>query len=454
MISLGGSDEGVLMCEILVGMFQNCNTALSVLDSTLAMVSERIDRISSKIDEMYRSLSSEVVSAFGYLGFHQVIRLFVYKAMNKRSYRELETDTKCNIALRLFASLGGRIGVSKSVLQNAIIAIPAEVIRVINAEHVGNNEEHDELRIDSTAIPMDVARPENNSLLFSCINRFGTIVVHLNDLCGQCVSGYEDDIERAKFLSYNIRFEPSKEKRLGQYAELMETVSSVFEDIPAVIETFQGNLPERESEKKRVDKYQAELFDLADKLRCVNAQTMHWLFGEKVQADDKLLSVAVGKEHTDVIQKSRREVCFGHKIDVVVGSSNLIRDIGVYHGNPADSSNTCPIVKTQIELYGTVPETVVMDGGYNSRANCEKLREMGIKERVFSRKRALSNEKMGVTEERFQVLKNFRTGVERSIGRLKGRFGFDKVTYKGFDGFVKQLWHGAFAANLCYKERK
>jgi hypothetical protein len=184
MISLCGIDEGVIMCEILVGMFQNCNTSLSLLDCTLAMVSERLDRISSKIDEMYHTLNPEVVAAFGYLGFHQVIRPFVYKAMNKRSYRELETDTKCNIALRLFAALGERIGVSKSVLQSAIIAIPAEVIRVINAEHVDNNEEHDELRVDSTAIPMDAAKPENNSLLFSCINRFGTIVVHLNDLCG------------------------------------------------------------------------------------------------------------------------------------------------------------------------------------------------------------------------------------------------------------------------------
>ncbi|MCP4504646.1 MAG: tyrosine-type recombinase/integrase, partial [Deltaproteobacteria bacterium] len=42
------------------------------------------------------------------------------------------------------------------------------------------------------------------------------------------------------------------------------------------------------------------------------------------------------EEHTDIIIKGRRDVDFGHKFYVATGASQLVLDMKVLDGNPAD----------------------------------------------------------------------------------------------------------------------
>jgi IS5 family transposase len=50
--------------------------------------------------------------------------------------------------------------------------------------------------------------------------------------------------------------------------------------------------------------------------------------------------------------KGRREVKFGHKVDVVTGKSNLILGVKITEGNPADSTLFKEALDTLVQDYG------------------------------------------------------------------------------------------------------
>lgn len=68
----------------------------------------------------------------------------------------------------------------------------------------------------------------------------------------------------------------------------------------------------------------------------VIAQTERRVFDcEVVPAGEKIVSLF--EPHTDIIVKGRREVQYGHKLNLVSGRSGLILDAVVEAGNPTDS---------------------------------------------------------------------------------------------------------------------
>ena len=85
------------------------------------------------------------------------------------------------------------------------------------------------------------------------------------------------------------------------------------------------------------------------------------MHGEKVPAADKLVSLF--EPHSDIIVKSRRQVSYGHKLNLASGASGLILDIVVEQGNPADAERFVPMVDRQIAIYGRPPRQLAADGG-------------------------------------------------------------------------------------------
>ena len=71
---------------------------------------------------------------------------------------------------------------------------------------------------------------------------------------------------------------------------------------------------------------------------------------ERVPAEEKVVSIF--EEHTDIIRKDRRETLYGHKVCLTGGSSSMILDCVILHGNPADSTLAETITDRQIEIYG------------------------------------------------------------------------------------------------------
>ncbi len=120
----------------------------------------------------------------------------------------------------------------------------------------------------------------------------------------------------------------------------------------------------------------------------------------------------------------------------------------IEEGNPADTERYVPILKEHDALYGQLPKTVFADGGYASRDNVKKSKDLGIKQVVFHKKKGITLRAMGVQERTYNILRNFRAGIEGNISELKRAFGAGKALWKGHDGFKADVWASVISYNL------
>jgi len=419
---------------------------------TMNPVLHRIKNIIAPIIEKLELSATPVTRGRQPLPVSIYISLAIYKIINGLTFRRLASATQENISLRMFADITHIFRISKSTLQEQIALIDTEILLKINTAISEAHADFSGVRLDSSAVAANIAPPENNNLLYSAVARVAKIMSKFEQICEQKIFSYLPDASVAKRLSYEIRFSnPKTDEKIDLYTRLTLHVGHLMDNMANIInEALQAieKLTDT-SAKKRCNKYVDEMSFMTQKISCVISQTIGWLHGEIVAAGDKLFSVAKDMEHVDIIIKDRRKVVFGHKFDIVESRNGLIIGFFLYEGNPSDASNLLGVVDTMRKIYGSKIDKLVMDGGYNSRENLEKLNELGVSKAVFTRKRSLTLDDMGVTPEEYQEDKNFRSGVERAISRLKRSFGFEKLICTTSQRFYLYLVIGVVAANLC-----
>jgi IS5 family transposase len=87
----------------------------------------------------------------------------------------------------------------------------------------------------------------------------------------------------------------------------------------------------------------------------------HEIPKEKVPVEEKIFSIY--ERHTDIIVKGKREVKFGHKVQISGGKSNLILTREIEERNPKDNGLFEGTIEEVKEEYGKTPESRVADGG-------------------------------------------------------------------------------------------
>ena len=180
-------------------------------------------------------------------------------------------------------------------------------------------------------------------------------------------------------------------------------------------------------------------------VEAVVSQTERRVFkGEKVPAQEKIVSLY--EAHTDIIVKDRRDVQYGHKLNLTQGRSRMILDLVIETGNPADSDRFIPMVQRQKAIYGRAPRQTAVDGGYVSSANLEEAKALGVKDAAFHKKRGLEVEDMVKSQYVYQKLYRFRAGIEAGISWLKRCFGLSMCPCQGEEHFEAWCW----AAVVCY----
>jgi IS5 family transposase len=91
--------------------------------------------------------------------------------------------------------------------------------------------------------------------------------------------------------------------------------------------------------------------------------------------------------HSDIIVKGRRDVQFGHKLNITTGKSGMVLDVVIEQGNPADTAQLCPMIARQEAIYGRVPRQTAADCGFASQSNLKQDKEMGVKDVSFNKKK-------------------------------------------------------------------
>jgi transposase, IS5 family len=168
--------------------------------------------------------------------------------------------------------------------------------------------------------------------------------------------------------------------------------------------------------------------------------------GESVPAGEKLVSLF--EPHADIIVKGRRDVDYGHKLNLTTGRSGLILDLVIEAGNPADRERLLPMLERHIAFYGAAPRQAAADGGYASRANLSGAKAWGVRDMAFHKKSGLRIEDMVRSRWVYRKLRNFRAGIEASISCLKRAYGLARCTWRGLDHFKTYVWSSVLAYNL------
>jgi IS5 family transposase len=188
---------------------------------------------------------------------------------------------------------------------------------------------------------------------------------------------------------------------------------------------------------------------LAEKV--IDQTTRRAIHGEKVHAAEKLVSVF--EPHTDIIIKGRRDVEYAHKICVTGGTSSMVLDCVIPDGNPADSTLATPMIDRQVDIYKRPPRQAAFDGGFASKANVGDIKERGVNDVAFHKRRGIKVHGMVKSTWVYHSLRRFRAGIEGVLSFLSRCFGLARCTWKGLAHFKSYVWGSVVSANLLILAR-
>jgi IS5 family transposase len=385
----------------------------------------------------------------------QVLRTFLVKQINGFSYDDLAFHLADSSSYRAFCRLGiDQKPLTKSCLQKNIKRVKAATWAAVNRRLVlyaaaKGVETGRKVRTDCTVVASKIHSPTDSTLLWDCVR----VLVRLQGrACASFGLRFNNHRRRAKRRTMAILNARSTEQRLPLYRDLLQVTATTVKSA----ERITGELMQVESAdqriRRRAERLVQELHRYVELTKRVITQTeRRVLRGEAVPAGEKLVSIF--EPHAAIIVKDRRETLYGHKICLTAGASGLVTDVVIEEANPADATLAVGMIERQKQLYGRVPRQVSFDGGFTSRSNLAALKQLGVEDVCFSKRRGLSIEEMVNSTWVYKRLRDFRAGVEGTISFLKRVFGLDCCTWGGLASFHAYVCGSVLACNLLLVAR-
>jgi len=379
----------------------------------------------------------------------QVVRAAIVKQLYGYSYEQLSFRLADSLSIQRFCRTDGRM-FCKSVLCSTIKMLQFETLEQINAMVLlyakeQKIEDGKKVRIDCTVTESNIHRPSDSSLLWDGVRVLTRLLIKSREYV--CDLAFVDHRRVAKARMLSIDNAKNEKVRRRWYKDLIGIAEKTVGYAQKAIERLHGCA---DVLAMAVVCQMREYVGLVEK---VIAQTRGRVIeGKRVPAGDKLVSIF--EPHTDIIIKDRRDTHFGHKLCLSTGASQMITDCVILEGNPADVTLVETMLNRHEHLYDQVPRKVAMDGGFASKENLQKAKELNISDVCFAKKRGLQVSDMCRSQWVYNQLRRFRAGVEAGISFLKRCFGLDRCTWKGHDSFKSYVWASIIAANLLILARK
>lgn len=426
----------------------------SKIGEELAEISELLDQIPEAIELVHEQLVGSRRSNTGREGMtaEQVLRAAVVKQSQNLTYEELEFHLSDSTAFRAFTRLKVNQCPKTSALQSNIKALSETTWEKINrllVQHAKNEglEDGNVVRVDSTAVDTDIHYPTDSSLLVDGIRVLTRLMIEGKQLSLRPHYGYHDHRRVAKKLALKILNAKQKKVKTKAYRELLKYSGRVRDYAVDAIQTLRmwnGDNPMDELTAPLTASRIERTLGIFD--RVIDQTKRRILHGEQVPAAEKVVSFF--EEHTDIIVKSRRDTQYGHKVCLMGGKSNLILDVLIPQGNPADTDLLRPMVERHVDIHGKVPEQLSADGGFASKDNLEWVKDNGVAEVCFAKRRGLSVADMVSNSRIYKKLRKFRAGIEANISALKRAFGMRMCNWSGWSGFKSYIWSSVCSYNL------
>jgi len=406
---------------------------------TVALVFADLTRFGTKTDIGREGMTAE-----------QVLRCIVIKQMNCFSYEELAFHLADSRSYRAFCRFGINDKTPKKpTLQRNIKRVSPETMEAINRILVRRAckegiEKGRKVRIDCTVTETNIHYPTDAWLLWDCVRVLTRDMRQVRELTG---FSFSDHSRRAKRRHTGIGDCRSQKKRTKLYRDLLKVTLKTVSAADRALEALkQYDAPDLNSLILALA-LESQLKHYLPLTRQVISQAeRRVLLGESVPSTEKLVSIF--EPHTDIIKKDRRDTLYGHKLSLSSGASGLVLDCVVLDGNPADSSLSVDMVERQTDLYGRPPRQVALDGGFASKTNLRDIKDLGVKDVAFHKRRGLKVSDMVKSSWVYKRLRNFRAGIEGVISFLKRCFGLDRCTWRSLRSFKAYTWSSVVSANL------
>jgi len=380
------------------------------------------------------------------LSIESILRCLLLKQILGVSYRSLAFHLCDSPTYRTFARLKTRQTPRRSALQATVRRVRPETLQAINQLLMSGWIESGALsveavRIDSTVVDSNIAPPLDSQMLNDGVRVLSRLMFKSKEITGVKVR-FVDQRKRSKSLAFRL-FHAKKPEKDALYPQLLGCVTITLRQLTRAIEKVRGEAIDRCEAQEwiaEVEHYRALLLKVID-------QTQRRVYNdEKVPCSEKIVSLF--EPHTDIIVKGRREVQYGHKINLATQLNGFVTYLNIETGNPSDAKLYLPVLGACQQDYGTVPVSVVADGCYVSQANVDNAKALGVKRTVFNKPAGLGLHEMGVKKKTFLKLRDFRAGIEGNISELKRAFGLSRVNWKGLDGFNAYVWSSVLSYNL------
>lgn len=381
------------------------------------------------------------------LSAESVFRCMVLKQMLGVSYKLLSFHLSDSLSYRAFARLRHSESPSKSTLQNNIRKIrPVTLSKVFDflARSGYETGEIDPkiIRIDSTVVKSNIAPPSDSKLLNDGVRLLSRSMAKSKEITGVKIR-FKDWRIPSKKLAFQI-FSAKKHEKDELYVDLLTIANKVIKQVEEGIDKIKRNADCTLAKTQCWLDYMENNHQIM--LMVIDQTERRVIEEEEVPATEKVVSFF--ELHTDIIVKDKREVQYGHKINVASDVRGLLTHLSIEEGNAADVERYIPILRMHEMRYGTPPETAAADGGYASQDNVSEGKGLGVKQVVFHKKNGINLKGMGVKQKTFYKLKKFRAGIEGNISTLKRAFGLGKATWQGYEGFHAYVWASAITYNL------
>lgn len=387
------------------------------------------------------------------LSAESVLRCAILKQHRQLSYEELAFYLQDSASFQAFARLPLHWCPKKSALQRVIAAIQPPTWEAINralmkTAAVKRLEPARRIRIDSTVTDSPIHAPSDSHLLWDAVRVMVRLLKAARELPGAPRVSFVNHSRVAKKRAKALWYTRGASRRAPLYRELIAVTRATLQSLLSLAE----RLPHEWVCGVEWLAWSAQVSHYKTLVLQVISQTERRVFGgETVPAGEKIVSLF--EPHTDIIVKGRRDVQYGHKLNLVSGRSGLILDVVIERGNPVDSQRFMPMLERHQSHYGVMPRQVATDGGYATGVNLRDAKQAGVEDVVFHKTRGLAILDMAKSPSIYRRLRNFRAGIEAGISCLKRAYGLARCTWKGLPHFEAYVWSSVVAYNLSLLAR-
>jgi transposase, IS5 family len=452
--------------ELFDTLYQHFSWSVDPKNPTLKML-QAMDRLLDEVPEILALVLQDMSKApaknkKGIMGrppkasAEQILRSAILMQLMDMDYRQLADEVGLNLHYRWFTRFYDKKIPHFTTLNDLIKMISETTMARINEAILGlgikkNVEDGKAMRIDTMVTETNIIHPCDSRLLGDSVRVLIRTLKRLRAEAPNVTFAFHNHAGSCKKLAYQIAMGKGKDIAIKQakwYGALLNYQQRVrgyaCEALKAFVE------PSGQPARIEIEAFLEELRHFLPLAEQVYTQAYRRVvLGEKVPADEKLLSIF--ETHTDLICRGKKgsKAEFGHKIAVSTGRSGMVVFYETLDGNPGDNESLPVALKEHERLMKRAPERLTGDRRFHSKDNEEIAAEAGVKQVALPKPGFLTQTRAALQKMPwFRKLMRFRAGIEGNLSTLLRSFKLKRCLWRGWESFQAYVGLSVLAYNL------